>query len=171
MRITCLSIFVFALVVMTSCKKETPTKTTDPPSTPISQNNFTLKKEGALYSPNYIFVSQVDDDVLSVETYMVFQQPENNTYAIMIKRSIEPGTYLLEDGESEYFSIYHIQDANTYFGWEHGALTVLSNDTVQKVLHCNFEAKLFNDEIDQYPEVTDGEMTIIHFCFTNWFFL
>lgn len=160
MRITYLCILLFTLIALTSCKKETTPKSTNPPNSFTSPNDFTLKKEGVAYSPNYILVSQVDEDALSVETYMVYQQPENNTYGIFIKRTITPGTYISEDGESEYFSIYHIQDANTLFGWENSSLTVLSNDTAQKVLHCTFEAKLFNDEIDLYPEVTDGEMTI-----------
>ena len=155
MRITLLSILLFALLPLTSCKKkEIPTKSTNP-------NSFTLKKDGVPSSPNYIYVSQVDEDALSVETYIAYQQPENNTYGILIKRSIAPGTYISEDGESEYFSIFHIQDSTTMFGWENSLLTILSNDTVQKVLHCTFEATLYNDDCDgSCPQITNGEMTI-----------
>lgn len=154
MKITFLSILLFALLPLTSCKKkETPTKSTNP-------NSFTLKKDGVPYSPNYIFVSQVDEDALSIETHIVNQYPWDNSYGIFIKRSISPGTYIGEDGESEYFSIIHNQDSTAMFGWESSSLTVLSNDTVQKVMHCIFEATLYNDEIDLYPEITDGEMTI-----------
>lgn len=156
MKIIFLSILLLAtLLPATSCKKkENPTKSTNP-------NSFTLKKDGVPYSPNYIVISQVDDDILSVETYMTYQQPENNTYGIFIKRSIVPGTYISADGESEYFSIFHIQDSTTMFGWENSSLTVLSNDTVSGLLHCTFEALLYNDDCEgSCPQITDGEMTI-----------
>lgn len=155
MRFPFLSVVLFALLPLTACKKkETPTKNTTP-------NSFTLKKDGIPYSPNYIYVSQVDDDVLSVETYITYQQPENNTYGILIKRSIVPGTYISEDGESEYFSVFHIQDSTAMFGWENSSLTVISNDTVSRLLHCTFDVLLYNDDCDgSCPQITDGEMTI-----------
>lgn len=157
MKFTFLSILLLVLLPVISCKKkdkktETPTK---------SINSFTLKKNGVPYSPNYIFVSQVDEDALSVETYMVYQQPENNTYGLFIKRSIAPGTYTSVDGESEFFSLLHIQDSTSYYGWEQSTLNVLSNDTLTKVLHCTFEVLLYNDDCDgNCPQITDGEITI-----------
>lgn len=149
--------FIFPLLFVVSCKKETPTKSTN---SPASNNSFTLKKEGIPYTANFVFVSLVDEDVLGFETRIIYNEVSNNTYAGFIRRSIQPGTYALTDGESEYFSLFHIQDENTMFGWSHGSLTVLSNDTVTKVMQCNFEMTLYNDEIDQYPEITDGSMTI-----------
>ncbi|WP_430403390.1 hypothetical protein [Fluviicola sp.] len=156
MKIAFLNILLFALVLGTSCKKkdketEAPTKIT---------NSFTLKKDGVPYSPNYILVSQVDEDALSVETHIVNQPPWDNSYAIAIKRSISPGTYIGVDGESEYFSMIHNKDS-TMFGWESSTLNVLSNDTVTKVLHCTFEVLLYNDDCEgSCPQITDGEMTI-----------
>jgi hypothetical protein len=155
MKITFLSILLVALLPLSSCKKKetkTPTK---------SINSFTLKKDGVPYSPNYILVSQVDEDALSVETHIVNQPPWDNSYAIFIKRSISPGTYIGEDGESEYFSMIHNQDSTNMFGWETSSLTVLSNDTLTGVLHCTFEVLLYNDDCDgSCPQITDGEMTI-----------
>lgn len=154
--IICLS---FSLLIIGACKKKESTKSTTPPPTAYP-NSFKLKKDGVPYDANYVFVSLVDEDVLSVETRMVYNQVDNNTYGVFIKRSIPPGTYVSEE-ESEYFSIYHIQDPNTLFGWETNTLTVLSNDTVQKILHCTFEATLYNDDCDgNCPEITEGEMTI-----------
>lgn len=156
MKITFLSILLFALLPLFSCKKkekETPTKS-------LNSNSFTLKKDGIPYSPNYILVSQVDEDALSVETHIINQPPWDNSYAIFIKRSISPGTYIAVDGESEYFSMIHNKDS-TMFGWENSTLNVLSNDTVIKVLHCTFEVLLYNDDCDgSCPQITDGEMTI-----------
>ncbi len=106
-------------------------------------------------------VSQVDEDEIGFETRIVYNQVDNNTYGGFIRRSIQPGTYVLEDGESEYFALLHIQDANTMFGWEQGSLTVLSNDTVAKVMHCTFEILLYNDDCDgSCPQITDGDMTL-----------
>lgn len=148
---------LLALLMLGSCKKDSPVKTNNSPGTP---NSFTLKKDGVPYNPNYIIAGIVDEDAISVETYMVYGQPENNTYGLFIRKSITPGTYALEDGESENFSIIHIQDSTAYFGWSDGSLTVLSNDTITKILHCTFDVNLYNDEIDQYPHITEGEMTI-----------
>ncbi|MDF3028823.1 MAG: hypothetical protein K0S23_3130 [Fluviicola sp.] len=156
MKIIFLSILLLvALFSATSCKKkESPTKSTN-------SNSFTLKKDGVLYSPNYILVSQVDEDALSVETHIVNQYPWDNSYVIFIKRSISPGTYLGEDGESDYFSLIHNQDSTNMFGWETSSLTVLSNDTLTGVLHCTFEVLLYNDDCEgSCPQITDGEMTI-----------
>jgi len=151
---------IFSLLFSTACKKkETTPKSTNPPSTSYP-NSFTLKKEGIPYTANYVLVSQVDEDAIGFETRMVYNDVVNNTYGGFIRRSIQPGTYLLVDGESNDFSLLHSQDANTQFGWSEGSLTVLSNDTVAKVMHCTFEIHLYNDEIDQYPQVTDGDMTL-----------
>lgn len=156
MKIIFLSILLLVLIPVISCKKkdketETPTK---------SINSFTLKKDGVPYSPNYILVSQVDEDALSVETHIVNQPPWDNSYAIVIKRSISPGTYIGVDGESNYFSMIHNKDS-TLYGWESSTLNVLSNDTLTGVLHCTFEVLLYNDDCDgNCPQITDGEMTI-----------
>ncbi len=161
MKNVLLTSLIFSLLVIASCKKkESPAKSTTPPPPNTSVNSFTLKKDGNPYTANYVLVSQVDEDALAIETRIVYNEVNNNTYGGFIRRSIQPGTYVLEDGESEYFSLFHIQDENNMFGWSHGSLTVLSNDTVAKVMHCNFEIHLFNDEIDLYPHVTDGDMTI-----------
>ncbi|WP_341903244.1 hypothetical protein [Fluviicola taffensis] len=157
MKIFLINLFFIGAILLSSCKKEISKST----NTPANPNSFTLKKDGVSYSPNYIFVSQVDEDALAVETYMVYQQAENNTYGLFVKRSIVPGTYVSEAGGSEYFSMIHIQDSSNYFGWENSTLTVLSNDTVTKVLHCTFEVLLYNDDCDgSCPQITDGEMTI-----------
>ncbi|MNK02234.1 hypothetical protein D3C87_200540 [compost metagenome] len=154
-----LILLAFSFLFLVSCKKkENPTKSNNPANT--SSNSFKLKKEGVPYSATHVSVSLIDDDVLGFEAWAVLNQVHNNTYAGFIRRSIQPGTYALETGESGYFSLFHIQDEHTMFGWSHGSLTVLSNDTVSKVMHCNFEIHLYNDEIDQYPHVTDGEMTL-----------
>lgn len=155
--------FIFSLLFIVSCKKkETTTKSTTPPPPSTSfPNSFTLKKEGVPYTANYVFVSQVDEDALGFETRMVYNEVSNNTYAGFIRRSIQPGTYALEDGESDDFVLLHGQDENTMFGWEEGSLTVLSNDTVAKVMHCTFEILLYNDDCDgSCPQITDGEMTL-----------
>lgn len=157
MKTNQLFILFFLLLSIGACKKkESPT-----PETPtVSNNIFKLKKDGVPYSANYINVSSFDPDFLTVQTQAVYLDVYNNTYGVTIWKSIPPGTYLLEDGVSNYFTIIHSQDQNTGFGWEHGTVTVLSNDTIQKVIHCNFEIKLSNDEINQYPEITDGDMTV-----------
>lgn len=152
---------IFSLLFSVSCKKkETTPKSTNPPSTSYP-NSFTLKKEGVPYTANYVLVSQVGEDEVGFETRIVYNQVDNNTYGGFIRRSIQPGTYALEGGESEYFELYHIQDANTLFGWEEGSLTVLSNDTVAKVMHCTFEILLYNDDCDgSCPHITEGDMTL-----------
>ena len=154
--------FIFSLLFAVSCKKkENPSKSTTPPPSTASPNSFTLKKDGIAYTANYVMVSQVDEDLLSFETRIVSNEVSNNTYAGSIRRTIQPGTYALEEGESEYFSLFHAQDANTLFGWEEGSLTVLSNDTVAKVMHCTFEILLYNDDCDgSCPQITDGDMTL-----------
>ncbi len=152
-------ILLLASFVAFSCKKKDSTAKTNNPPPSTTTNSFTLKKEGIPYTANYVLVSQVDEDELSFETRIVYNDVVNNTYGGFIKRSIQPGTYVLEDGESEYFALFHSQDASTYFGWSDGTLTVLSNDTIAKVMHCNFEITLYNDEIDQYPEITEGDFT------------
>jgi hypothetical protein len=162
MRIAFLNILLFALVLGTSCKKkETTTKSTNPPPN-SSLNQFTLKKDGVLYTPNTINAS-VDEDGIGIETYMNNTQVNNNSYGLFVRKSITPGTYILEDGESDDFGILHSQDANTYFGWSNGTLTVLSNDTVTGVLHCTFGVLLYNDDCEgSCPQITDGEMTIYY---------
>ncbi|MGV3609997.1 MAG: hypothetical protein ACO1N0_03540 [Fluviicola sp.] len=162
MKINFLLLFFVCLLAF-SCKKKETTTTKDitPPPNTASPNSFTLKKEGVPYTANYVFVSQVDEDALGFETRIVSNEVSNNTYAGFIRRSIQPGTYVLEDGESEDFSLLHAQDENTLFGWEEGSLTVLSNDTVAKVMHCTFEVLLYNDDCDgSCPQITDGEMTL-----------
>lgn len=158
MKTNILYILILLLLPLSACKKKENTPKTNTNST--STNSFKLKKDGVPYHATVVSVSLIDEDLLGVEAYKVYQQVDNNTYAVIIRKSIAPGTYALEDGESDLFAIYHIQDSNTVFGWSHGSLTVLSNDSLTGVMHCTFEVTLFNDEIDQYPEVTDGEMTI-----------
>lgn len=160
MKTNHLGILFILLLSIGSCKKKESPIIKAP--TTVSNNVFKLKKDGVPYSANYINVSSFDPDFVTVQTQTVYLDTYNNTYGVTIWKSISPGTYLLEDGVSNYFTIIHSQDQNTGFGWEHGTLTVLSNDTIQKVMQCNFEVKLFNDEINQYPEITDGEMTIYY---------
>lgn len=161
MKIAGLSLFLFFLVIAGSCKKkESETKSTTSPN-PTPLNSFTLKKDGVPYNPGYIFASIVDDDVISVETYVVYGQAENNAYGLLVRKSITPGIYALQDGESENFGIYHSQDANNQYGWSDGSLTVLSNDTTAGIMHCTFDVFLYNDDCEgSCPHITDGEMTI-----------
>lgn len=160
MRINIL-ILLFASFLAFSCKKKgSETKSTTTPPNP-ALNSFTLKKDGVTYTPNYVLSNIVDDDAIGIETYMVYGQPENNTYGLVVRKSITPGTYSLVEGESEDFTILHYQDASTYFGWEEGTLTVLSNDTTAGILHCTFDVLLYNDDCDgNCPHITDGEMTV-----------
>lgn len=153
-------ILLFAGSILVACKKKDPeTKSTNPSNS--SLNSFTLKKDGVLYTPNTILVGLADEDLLSIETYMVYGQSENNTYGLFIRKSITPGIYLLEDGESPDFGIYHSQDAAHLYGWSDGALNVLSNDTTAGILHCKFDVYLYHDDCKgSCPHITDGEMTI-----------
>lgn len=152
---------IFSLLFAVSCKKKetTPKDNTPPPST-ASPNSFSLKKDGVPYTANFVFVSLVGENTLSFETRLVYTDVANNTYGGFIRRNIQPGTYTIQDGESDSFSLLHSQDENTPFGWSEGSITVLSNDTVAKVMHCTFEVHLYNDEVDLYPLVTDGDMTL-----------
>jgi hypothetical protein len=153
-------VLLFAGFLAFSCKKKnSETKSTNPPNS--SLNSFTLKKDGMLYTPNTVLAGLSDEDMISIETYMVYGQPENNAYGLFVRKSITPGIYLLEDGESGDFGIYHSQDASNFYGWSDGTLNVLSNDTTAGVLHCKFDVYLYNDDCKgNCPHITDGEMTI-----------
>lgn len=159
MKINILVISLVGILAFSCKKKESETKSTNSPTG--SLNSFTLKKDGVSYTPNTILVGLADEDLLSIETYMIYGQPENNTYALLIRKSIPPGIYPLEDGESPYFGIYHIQDADHLYGWSDGSLNVLSNDTTAGILHCKFDVYLYHDDCKgSCPHITDGEMTI-----------
>lgn len=155
MKTTNLFHLILILSLLFSCKKNENSSIS-----PI--NAFSLKKDGILYVPKTVNAFKVSEDVIYIETYHQSNQVANNTYGITIRSTIQPGTYQLEDGESEYFSIIHIQDENNMFGWEDGTLTVVTNNTVDKILVCKFDVTLYNDEIDQYPEITDGKF-LIHY--------
>lgn len=160
MKIKLLTLLLVTLSVVSCKKKTSETKNTSSNTNP-SLNSFTLKKDGITYTPTYVSGNIVDEDAIAVEAYQVYGQPENNTYGLFVRKSITPGTYILQDGESGDFGLYHIQDSNHLFGWSNGSVTVISNDTTAGILHCTFDLFLYNDFCDgNCPHITDGEMTI-----------
>lgn len=137
-----------------SCKKEKPTGT---PSK-SNYNSFTLKKDGVSYSANSITISAYDN-VISFEALATASQMDYNSYAGFIRKDITPGTYSILEGVSDDFSLYHFRDSNSEYGPNNGTLTVISNDTVSKTIHCTFEISLYNDQLDEYPLITNGNLT------------
>jgi len=151
----------FILILSLFSCQDDPVIPNNPPS---NSNSFTLKKDGVNYNPVQVIVGLFDEDIIGIETRAIPNDVVNNTYGLYIKRSIVPGIYGLVDGESEYFGLLHSASEDFYFGWEDGTLNVLSNDTVAKIMHCQFEVTLYNDNCEgNCPEITDGEFTIHYF--------
>lgn len=149
---------IIILFGMFSCQDD-PVTPTNPPSN--TSNSFTLRKDGVIYNPVQITVSLLDTDIVGIATYASPNDGVNNTYGISVKKSISAGNYILTDGESEYFSLLHSVSEDVYYGWEHGTLEVVSNDTSAKVMHCKFEMTLYSDDcVWACPEITEGEFTI-----------
>lgn len=142
-----------------SCKKKVSNKT----GNSGVQISFSLKKDGVFYFSNNITVGLVDSNTIMLEVYPYSGQVANNAYGAMIRRNVLPGTYSIVEGESNEFYLLHIQDTNTMFGPDTGTFTVISNDTINKIMHATFELTMYNDEVDLYPNITEGEFTIRYY--------
>lgn len=145
-------IILLLLPVLFSCKKETETKTPTG-----SLNNFSLKKDGFPFSSNALYLTLVDENTIYFESYLnPTQQVQFNSYAGTVRRDITPGTYQIVDGESADFILYHLDIDSNYYGPGNGTFTVISNDTINKIIEANFELDLYNDGVELYPLITEG---------------
>ncbi len=153
------SIFIICFTCFTffSCKKENATNNL--PSKNLTY--FMLKKDGVPYSANFLNVTEViSDNSIYIEALTTPSNIANNSYALTVRRNIVPGTYAIIEGESSDFSLYHFRDENSEFGPDTGQITIISNDTILKKMHATFELSLYNDNIDEYPVISNGQFEI-----------
>lgn len=148
-------LLLIAVPLVFSCKKKTETKSNSTSST----NTFSLKKDGVPFSSNALYISLADENAIYFESYLnPFQQVQFNSYAGMIQRNAQPGTYQIEDGECPVFYMIHLDLDSNYYGLGNGTFTILSNDTINKVIEATFEFDLYNDEVNLYPFISEGEL-------------
>ncbi|MCC6701238.1 MAG: hypothetical protein IT221_06925 [Fluviicola sp.] len=149
-----LFLLLIAAPLFFSCKKKNETKSTSGTYT------FSLKKDGVPFTSNNVYVTLADENTIYFESYnSLTQQLQYNSYAGVIRRDVLPGTYQIIDGESEEFSLYHLDIDSIYYGPGNGTFTVISNDTINKIIQATFELDLYNDGVDIYPLITEGELT------------
>lgn len=150
-------LFYACILLFTSCKKD---KNPNSNSSTVKTTYFKLKKDGVSYNANFLNAVDVQDNTISFEAYTSLTEFTNNTYFGIIRKDISPGTYTFIESENDDFSLYHYRDENSIYGLGTGQLTVISNDSVSKTIHATFELSLYNDELDEYPSITDGEFVI-----------
>jgi hypothetical protein len=153
-------LLLIAVPLLFSCKKETTTKS----STSTNLSTFTLKKDGVPYASNGVYLSLADENTIYFESYLnAFQQVQLNSYAGMIQRNAQPGTYQIIDGECPVFTMIHYDLDSNFYGLGNGSFTILSNDTINKVIEATFDLDMYNDEIDIYPVISEGELTFHYY--------
>lgn len=152
MKNSLIFLFILSSLFLFSCKKK---ENTD--NNPASTKVFRLKNNGVLFTINTPGVS-VNQNAIGISAGTI--DTTGNYYQMGIKRNLLPGTYQYTGGMDDPFTFIIISDQLTYVV-NHGNITVLSNDTIQKKIEFNFEFEMLEDNshLDTI-QITEGNATI-----------
>ena len=117
-------------VLLFSCKKENPHQATVPGIT----HHFVLKKDGVLFNPGYLEVSDPFEYAVSIAAAESYQS-NANVYSLMINKHIPVGVYDYETMIEEYSCWFSYSTPNYDLCYiTDGTFEIIQQDTVQKLL-------------------------------------